>query len=199
MHILFVCTGNTCRSPIAEALLQDRLQRLGQTATIEVRSAGIKPLPGLSVAAHSLTVLLEYGIRFEHTPQELNRALIAWADLILTMTQYHKWIIIAGFPETLSKTFTLKEFAGSQDALDIDDPIGQPLDRYRQCAQEINQSLDVITEHLIELASQPSDRHRIGFPSPQPLPRLFPLLRCLVRLFIKAWVWVNERSLMESD
>ncbi len=179
MRILFVCTGNTCRSPIAEALCQQKVRELGKAVEIEVRSAGLRKFKGFPVSPHTLTVLTEYGIQYDREPQGINPELIEWADLVLTMTKFHKYIAIAIFPEIINKTFTLKEFVGEQKSLDISDPVGKSLSKYRQCAQEIDQTLNLLLEKLVQVSPETSFAS-FSLPTPQPLPRTLPLLRWLL-------------------
>lgn len=175
MRVLFVCTGNTCRSPMAEALFQQKV-RLG-TNEIEVLSAGLYKFKGTSVSPHALIVLAEYGIQFDRQPQGINSELLAWADLVLTMTRFHKYMAIAFYPTICHKIFTLKEFVGEKNSLDISDPVGKSLSRYRQCAQEIDFSLNLLYQKLVPL---PKEDHLLIMQRP-PTSQSLPLS---VSLFI---------------
>lgn len=79
---------------MAEALLRKRLFDANEWS-IEVKSARLKKLRWSAIALHTKTVLSEYGIEAAHTPKGMNAELVEWADLILTMTQFHKYVAIA--------------------------------------------------------------------------------------------------------
>lgn len=130
MHILFVCTGNTCRSPMAEALLNKESNK--NTA----ESAGMfVPYPS-HASKNAITVMGEYGIDISsHRSRQVTDAMAEKADLILTMTEGHKKALLTVFPHIAEKTFTLPEYAGTQG--DIEDPFGGDKALYRACAESI--------------------------------------------------------------
>lgn len=108
--ILFVCTGNTCRSPMAEALLRRLASDLN--ASIEVKSAGVAALTGQPMAAYAAEALAKYGVNGEEfRSSEVTGELVEWADVILTMTTGHKRHLLERFPAAADKTFVLKEYA----------------------------------------------------------------------------------------
>ncbi|MCL7747917.1 low molecular weight protein arginine phosphatase [Halalkalibacter alkaliphilus] len=144
--VLFVCTGNTCRSPMAEALLRSRMDE-----RIEVKSAGVQAFPNSPASEGTKAVLAEKGISAEHASQLVTEELLDWADVILTMTTSHKEMIKVFYPHVNEKLFTLKEFVDPHSYdLDIADPIGGPIDSYRQTAEQIEQCLDIVTKKLTE-------------------------------------------------
>ncbi|GAE31296.1 low molecular weight protein arginine phosphatase [Halalkalibacter hemicellulosilyticus] len=143
-RVLFICTGNTCRSPMAEALLRDKMGE-----AIEVKSAGLHASTMSALSEGTRTVLEEKGIFVAHSVQELTEDLIDWADLLLTMTESHKQSIQVFFPEVKEKLFTLKEFAYDQEEdSDIADPFGGSLEQYRTVAEEIEGCLEPLIEKL---------------------------------------------------
>lgn len=104
MNILFVCTGNTCRSPMAEAILKSITDRF------KVQSAGIYASFGSPFSNGTKEVLSDVGIRAEHESQLITEGLIDWADIVLTMTHKHKQLLMQDFPSKKDKYFTLKEY-----------------------------------------------------------------------------------------
>ncbi|ANU10044.1 low molecular weight phosphatase family protein [Planococcus antarcticus DSM 14505] len=141
MKILFVCTGNTCRSPMAEAILSAR-----NLPEIEARSAGIfaETAP---LSKNAQTVLVQQQISFAHASKPLDTQDMQWAELILTMTYSHKMTLLQAFPEAATKLFTLKEFTDGS-AEDISDPYGGPLELYEQTFQELKLLVDKLIEKM---------------------------------------------------
>lgn len=170
---------------MAEALFREKVRELKKSGEsyceIEVRSAGLYKFKGMPVSPYTLTVLAEYGIQYDHSPQRLNPELLAWASLVLTMTKFHKCIALAIYASIINKTFTLKEFVGDLHSLDISDPVGRSLFRYRQCAQEIDQALNLLQEKLADVLPETSF-DSFPLPTPQSLPRTLSLLRWLMGL-----------------
>ncbi|QHT63512.1 low molecular weight protein arginine phosphatase [Paenibacillus lycopersici] len=112
-RILFVCTGNTCRSPMAEALLRAMAQERGMS--LEVRSAGVSTVDGLPVSENAQSVLRRRNIEHNNGSAALDSGAITWADLILTMTAGHKSHLLQRFPSAVDKTHTLLEFANRDE------------------------------------------------------------------------------------
>jgi protein-tyrosine-phosphatase len=112
MRILFVCTGNTCRSPMAEGLFRQMAREAG--VPLEVKSAGVAAIPGMSISRHAEAVLRDQHIHDPITSSSLDETLTDWADVILTLTQSHKQQVIYRFPSAASKTFVLKEYAAGE-------------------------------------------------------------------------------------
>jgi len=141
---LVVCTGNTCRSPMAEGILRqllserlncdpDEIDQRGAT----VMSAGISAGPGGAAASQAIQVMSESGIDLRaHSSQSVTPQIINFSDVILTMTNGHRAAIVNRWPQLEKKTFTVRRDNG-----DIGDPIGGPVELYRECAEQIRENL----------------------------------------------------------
>lgn len=151
MRILFVCTGNTCRSPMAEALLREKLKGVPGT---EVKSAGVAAFDGDKASENTLLVLEQRGITLEHSARRLTDELMEWADLVLTMTKGHKGMICNLYPGQVDKVYTLKQYVGWQGDEDVADPFGGSLEVYAQCADELEQLLEKLSKMLTEAQAE---------------------------------------------
>ncbi|MDP4084248.1 MAG: low molecular weight protein arginine phosphatase [Bacillota bacterium] len=136
-RVLFVCTGNTCRSPMAEAILKSK-----NVEGVEVRSAGIFASNGNDASGHAKEILTENKMNHDHQSSSLTESEIKWATIILTMTSAHKEAIILKFPNASQKTFTLKEFTGESENLDVSDPYGGDIHVYRRTFKELGDLID---------------------------------------------------------
>jgi protein-tyrosine-phosphatase len=185
--VLFVCTGNICRSPIAEGLF---CRMLGNRKDIEVVSAGVHAVRGQPPSLYAVEVCAEAGVDISNLrSQPLSAALVDRATHIFAMTGAHLETIQTLFPHGAEKSFLLREFEepGTTVWRDVPDPIGLGREVYEHCARIINNTLPSVLAFVEqgelvrpgaararELSSYPMDHlpHRIetGSTGSKPQP-----------------------------
>ena len=138
-HIVFVCTGNVCRSPMAEYLCR---HFLAGDPLWQVSSAGVFALPGAPASLEAVDALREMSVDLSpHRSRSLSRELIDSATMIVVMTQAHADEIKLRFPDVQDRVHTLKAFDKNATERDIQDPIGGSLETYRLTRDEIESAL----------------------------------------------------------
>jgi len=155
-RILFVCTGNTCRSSMAEGLFKHLLKAENVSDKYCVSSAGTSAFLKLPASDNAIKVLDELEIDLKnHESTAVAKDMLQKADLILTMTKSHKAYVLGVVPEAISKVFTLKEYVGEGvsaavaiDDVDVVDPYGGDIETYRICRDEILANLKKVLNKL---------------------------------------------------
>jgi len=163
LKILFICTGNICRSPLAEGILKVLLENKERPnlsrSNIDVSSAGTAAYFQSGATGEAIEVARGYGVDLSlHRSRLLNKKMTEDADLILTMEFKHKEIVRRMVPEVAGKIFLLKEYVNTGDVelkdeweLEITDPIGLGFPAYEKCAEEILQALKKLIRMLDEM------------------------------------------------
>ena len=140
MKVLFICTGNTCRSPMAEAIFNKYAQDYDKD--YNAFSRGLSVFAAQPTNAKSMSALNDIGItNFTHTSTQLTPNDIESCDMVLTMTSVHKIILKNAFPKYKNKIFTLNEKAYGTDS-DITDPYGKTQNEYNKCCLYIKGAVE---------------------------------------------------------
>lgn len=149
--ILFVCTGNVCRSPMAEHMLR---RRLGVDSDWNVCSAGLAAGYGMTASTPAIEVLAESGIDMsEHRSRPVDREMVDAASMIVVMSASHYDQMRLLFPYVKGKVFLLKSFDPSARCGDLEDPIGASIGTYRRIRDEIAAALPDLMEFMDRLES----------------------------------------------
>ena len=147
MHILLVCTGNTCRSPMAEGILRALVEQRGLSDVV-VSSAGTGAWDGAPASEGAYLVGIERGVDLSaHRARLLTSELAESVDLILTMSRSHRQRVLALAPD--EKVQVLGEYAGrTGEEAEVPDPFGGDIADYRETYQRLEPMLDAVVERL---------------------------------------------------
>jgi len=153
--VLFVCSANQLRSPLAEVLFKDQLHRRGAGAEWQVGSAGVWALEGSPAARAALRMAAVRGLDLSaHTAQPVTEDLLRAADLVLVMEQEHQDALRETFPALGERVHLLTSMAGETG--DVEDPIGLPLERVQRLVEDLERLLDAGWPRIRALA-RPND------------------------------------------
>ncbi|MCD6460520.1 low molecular weight protein arginine phosphatase [bacterium] len=148
-HIVFVCTGNMCRSPMAEGIFKYLSQSRSE---LICESAGVAAYQGFPASVNAILVAKKYGIDLSyHLSRCVTSSLVEKADYVFVMTTQHLNILNEHFPEHSKKIFLLKDFSGVEDDtfnLNVEDPIGGDLEDYEKCFLELEKLIKGVLEKL---------------------------------------------------
>ncbi len=148
-RILCICTGNICRSPMAEVLLQ---RLLGQEGL--VTSAGTWAVDGHPASRHAVRVMADQGLDLRpHRSRAVTRRIIQEVDLVLAMTHNHVEALRLEFPDQAANIYLLSEMKDGR-RYDIDDPYGGSLADYQACASELAELIDTGVGRIKSLAAK---------------------------------------------
>lgn len=142
MNIYFICTGNTCRSPMAAAILKNK-----NIPNLEVRSAGIYAQAGSAMSQNAQHVLDQNNVKHHHRSTLFNEQDAQWADLILTMTNAHKEMVLHLVDDIADKTYTLNEYV-AKDTRDVQDPYGGDVFVYEQTFEQLYEAIEKLEKKL---------------------------------------------------
>src|SRR2546430_1042516 len=154
--ILFVCTGNICRSPMAEGLFRQAVKGRND---FRVMSAGVGAVEGVPPSDHAVRALKELGIDISRQRSRmLTGESIQQADYIFGMTHSHVDAVTLLYPQAAEKTFLLREFDETLDnyEADIGDPIGGSYEVYVSCRDQIEQGIAAMLKYMDQTFAAPS-------------------------------------------
>lgn len=142
MKVMFICTGNTCRSPMAQGLLEKMAK--DREKQIEVYSCGTHAINGNTASSHAIEVMEKRGIDLtKHRATNIKDANIYNMDYIFCVTQNHKDYVLQLYPELKGKVYTIKEYLKNVDKnQDIKDPWGYDVHTYEEVAQELENCIE---------------------------------------------------------
>ncbi|NPV08366.1 MAG: low molecular weight protein arginine phosphatase [Anaerolineae bacterium] len=153
-EVLFVCKGNTCRSPMAAALFRQMVRCHGHSDRLRVCSAGIWAVEGQPATAEAQKVMQERGLSLaSHRAHNLTAADVRRAGVIVALERSVAEAIVIETPEAAGKVHTLGQLA--DDPRDVEDPIGQPLEAYRHTVEDLQGMLQRAYGRIMTLLALP--------------------------------------------
>jgi protein-tyrosine-phosphatase len=148
--VLLLCTANICRSPMAAAIMRQRITDMGLSDQVEVKSAGVWARSGQPASQDAITVLAGRGISLgAHRSQPLTPELLDRVDIVLVMEESHRQSIFHLAPKHLGKVLLLTELSGLHD--DVEDPYGGPIEGYINTAARLEALIDAGLPRLLRL------------------------------------------------
>lgn len=159
LNILFICTANICRTPMAKYYLENLVKKEKLQEHIKVDSAGTSAFHRSPAAEYTRVVCAENHLDASgHTSQAVNADLLNKADLVLCMALHHREALQRQFPRHQNKIFTLKEYArhetGNPFSPTIEDPYGQELSAYRATFRNITREVERVWPELLKRAEE---------------------------------------------
>ncbi|MGE5579827.1 MAG: L-threonylcarbamoyladenylate synthase [Bacillota bacterium] len=152
LNLLMVCSGNTCRSPMAEALMRALWDRSGHLPMLQVWSRGTSALPGFPASHEAIEAMAARGLDLsKHLSAPVSEADLETADLVLTMTGAHKNALLGRYPAHAAKVRTLAEVSEGAVRGDVEDPFGLDQAQYDRAAETIERGLSALIARLKDL------------------------------------------------
>lgn len=148
--IMFVCTGNICRSPMCHYYLQKLIKENGLESEFYVDSCGTYANTGESSTLNAIESMKAYGVDLrKHRATNIEKSGMEEYDLVLCLTLSHKASVLEYCPKLRGKVYTLKEYTNPNDSYkNVDDPWGLSLHVYHECAEELVHLVDILFEIL---------------------------------------------------
>lgn len=146
--VMFICTGNICRSPMAHAYMQKKVYDLNKESEYIISSCGTQAVQGQSATDNAINSMKRYGIDLtNHRATHIENSDIMNCDLIFALTENHKKQILEVYPSLNSKVFVLKAYINEKEKyIDIDDPWGLDINVYDATAKDIVENIDKLIE-----------------------------------------------------
>lgn len=146
--VIFICTGNICRSPMAHWYMQKKIDDMNKSEEYLISSCGTNTYGGERATQNAIQAIAKYGVNMEnHRSTNISDLDLSTYDLIICMTENHKDMVLFKYPNIKEKIFTLKEYVYNDPIYtDIDDPWGYDISVYNSCAKEIVDCVDKLIE-----------------------------------------------------